>query len=96
MVGAILHRIQHFDQLSGDPEEGELSLFSLRVIRDEQARNTLPDIVDRATAQNKASGDTLAYVEAKNPSQSTKVAGAKPLVAAAWTPSTSGSVICRN
>lgn len=46
--GAVLHRIQHLDQLA-DPEEGELFLFSLRVIRDELARNTLPTIVDRIT-----------------------------------------------
>jgi hypothetical protein len=46
--GAVLHRIQHLDQLA-DPEEGELFLFSLRVVRDELARNTLPDVVDRIT-----------------------------------------------
>jgi len=46
--GAVLHRIQHLDQLA-DPEEGELFLFSLRVVRDELAHNTLPDIVDRVT-----------------------------------------------
>jgi hypothetical protein len=44
--GAVLHRIQHLDQLA-DPEEGELYLFSLRVVRDELAHNTLPNIVDR-------------------------------------------------
>lgn len=46
--GAVLHRIQHLDQLA-DPEQGELFLFSLRVVRDELAQNTLPDIVDRVT-----------------------------------------------
>jgi hypothetical protein len=46
--GAVLHRIQHLDQLA-DPEAGELYLFSLRVVRDELAHNTLPDIVDRIT-----------------------------------------------
>lgn len=46
--GAVLHRIQHLDQLA-DPEQGELFLFSLRVIRDELGHNTLPDIVDRVT-----------------------------------------------
>lgn len=46
--GAVLHRIQHLDQLA-DPEGGELYLFSLRVVRDELARNTLPNIVDRIT-----------------------------------------------
>jgi hypothetical protein len=46
--GAVLHRIQHLDQLA-DPEEGELYLFSLRVVRDELAHNTLPNIVDRIT-----------------------------------------------
>lgn len=46
--GAVLHRIQHLDQLT-EPEEGELYLFSLRVVRDKLAHNTLPDIVDRVT-----------------------------------------------
>lgn len=46
--GAVVHRIQHLDQLA-DPEKGVLYLFSLRVVRDELARNTLPDIVDRVT-----------------------------------------------
>ena len=46
--GAVLHRIQHLDQLA-EPEEGELYLFSLRVVRDELAQNTLPNIVDRIT-----------------------------------------------
>ncbi|WP_298442879.1 PD-(D/E)XK motif protein [Ferrimicrobium sp.] len=46
--GAVLHRIQHLDQLA-DPEEGDLYLFSLRVVRDELAHNTLPNIVDRIT-----------------------------------------------
>ncbi|MHB8450572.1 MAG: PD-(D/E)XK motif protein [Mycobacteriales bacterium] len=46
--GAVLHRIQHLDQLA-DPEQGDLYLFSLRVVRDELAHNTLPDIVDRVT-----------------------------------------------
>lgn len=44
--GAVVHRIQHLDQLA-DPEEGSLSLFSLRVVRDELAHNTLPGLVDR-------------------------------------------------
>lgn len=48
--GAVLHRVQHLDQLS-DPEEGELFLFSLRVVRDELAHNTLPGIVDRVTEE---------------------------------------------
>lgn len=46
--GAVLHRIQHLDQLA-DPEEGALYLFSLRVVRDELAHNTLPAIIDRIT-----------------------------------------------
>jgi len=46
--GAVVHRIQHLDQLA-DPEQGVLYLFSLRVVRDELAHNTLPDIVDRVT-----------------------------------------------
>lgn len=46
--GAVVHRIQHLDQLA-DPEEGPLYLFSLRVVRDELAHNTLPGLVDRVT-----------------------------------------------
>jgi hypothetical protein len=46
--GAVLHRIQHLDQLT-DPEQGGLYLFSLHVVRDALAHNTLPDIVDRVT-----------------------------------------------
>ena len=46
--GAVLHRIQHLDQLA-DPEQGELYLFSLHVARDELAHNNLPAIVDRVT-----------------------------------------------
>jgi hypothetical protein len=55
--GAVVHKIQHLDQLS-DPETGDLYLFSLRVVRDELAHNTLPDIVDRVTEGLK--GDSLA------------------------------------
>jgi len=46
--GAVVHRIQHLDQLA-DPEEGTLYLFSLRVVRDDLAHNTLPSLVDRVT-----------------------------------------------
>jgi hypothetical protein len=45
-AGGVLHRIEHLDQLS-DPEQGQLFLFSLRVVRDQLARNTLPSLVDR-------------------------------------------------
>lgn len=55
--GAVLHRIQHLDQLA-DPERGLLYLFSLRVVRDELAHNTLPDVVDRVAESLK--GDALA------------------------------------
>jgi hypothetical protein len=55
--GAVLHRVQHLDQLA-DPEQGLLYLFSLRVVRDELAHNTLPDIVDRVIETLK--GDALA------------------------------------
>jgi hypothetical protein len=55
--GAVLHRVQRLDQLA-DPEQGLLYLFSLRVVRDELAHNTLPDIVDRVTETLK--GDALA------------------------------------
>lgn len=44
--GTILHRIQHLDQLT-DPEQGRLFLFSLRVVHDQLARNSLPDLIDR-------------------------------------------------
>lgn len=44
--GAVLHRVHHLDQLS-DPEEGALLLFSLRLVRDQLAHNTLPDLVER-------------------------------------------------
>jgi hypothetical protein len=46
IAGAVLHHIQHLDQLS-DPEEGQLFLFSLRVVRDQLAQNTLPSLIDR-------------------------------------------------
>lgn len=46
--GAVLHRIEHLDQLS-DPEQGTLLLFSLRVVRDQLAKNTLPAMVDHVT-----------------------------------------------
>lgn len=47
-AGAVLHRIEHLDQLA-DPEQGRLFLFSLRVVRDQLARNTLPSLVDHIT-----------------------------------------------
>jgi hypothetical protein len=46
--GAILHRIQHLDQLA-DPEQGRLFLFSLRVVQDQLAHNSLPGLVDRVS-----------------------------------------------
>jgi hypothetical protein len=58
--GAVVHRIQHLDQLA-DPEQGDLYLFSLRVVRDELARNSLPDLVDRIT--DGLSGDARAKEE---------------------------------
>ena len=48
--GAVVHRIQNLDQLA-DAEEGELYLFSLRVVRDVLARNTLPNLVDLVSTQ---------------------------------------------
>lgn len=44
--GAVLHRIQHLDQLA-DPERGRLFMFSLRVVHDQLAHHSLPDLVDR-------------------------------------------------
>ena len=58
--GAVLHHIQHLDQLS-DPEEGHLFLFSLRVVRDQLAHNTLPYLVDRIV--HSLSGDPRAEDE---------------------------------
>jgi len=58
--GVVVHRIQHLDQLA-DPEQGDLYLFSLRVVRDELAQNTLPDLVDRIT--DGMSGDARAKEE---------------------------------
>ena len=55
--GAVLHRIQHLDQLA-DPESGQLFLFSLRVVRDELARNTLVELADRLTTR--LAGDAAA------------------------------------
>jgi len=43
--GGATHRIVSLDQLD-DPETGELFLFSLRVVRDHLAANTLPALVD--------------------------------------------------
>jgi len=43
--GAVVHRIAHLDQLA-DPESGTLYLFSLRIVRDELARNTLAGLVE--------------------------------------------------
>jgi len=48
--GAVVHTIQHLDQLA-DPETGTLHLFSLRVVRDRLAANTLPSLVDRCSEQ---------------------------------------------
>jgi len=47
--GAVVHRIQHLDQLA-DPEAGRLFLFSLRLVRDELARNTLSQLVEAVVA----------------------------------------------
>lgn len=48
--GAVVHNIEHLDQLA-DPETGTLHLFSLRVVRDRLAANTLPGLVDRCSEQ---------------------------------------------
>lgn len=48
--GAVVHNIEHLDQLA-DPESGTLYLFSLRVVRDRLAANTLPGLVDRCSEQ---------------------------------------------
>ncbi|WP_234481816.1 PD-(D/E)XK motif protein [Streptomyces sp. MBT49] len=43
-----VHTIRSLDQLA-DPETGELYLFSLRVVRDQLANNTLPKLVERVS-----------------------------------------------
>lgn len=53
--GAVLHRIQHLDQLA-DPEEGELFLFSLVVARDELAHNSLSSLIDQLESALSGSG----------------------------------------
>lgn len=53
--GAVVHTIQHLDQLA-DPETGTLYLFSLRVVRDRLAANTLPGLVDRCSGQLRGAG----------------------------------------
>ena len=47
--GGVVHRISRLDQLS-DPETGDLLLFSLSVVRDRLAANTLPLLVDQIVA----------------------------------------------
>jgi len=44
--GGVLHRIHHLDQLA-DPEQGRLYMFSMHVVHDQLARNTLPALIDR-------------------------------------------------
>lgn len=58
--GSVHHQIQHLDQLS-DPEEGQLFLFSLRVVRDELAHNTLPALIDQI--EQLLAGDVVARDE---------------------------------
>jgi hypothetical protein len=53
--GEVVHTIQHLDQLA-DPETGTLFLFSLRVVRDRLAGNTLPGLVERCSGQLRGSG----------------------------------------
>ena len=52
--GGAIHTIQHLDQLA-DPEVGTLYLFSLRVVRDRLAANTLAAIVSRCSEQLRGS-----------------------------------------
>lgn len=55
--GAVVHTIQQLDQLA-DPETGVLYLFSLRVVRDRLAANTLPALVERCSEQLRATATT--------------------------------------
>lgn len=50
--GAAVHSIQHLDQLA-DPESGQLFLFSLRIVRDSLAANSVRSL---ATAARNALG----------------------------------------
>lgn len=55
--GAVVHTIQHLDQLA-NPETGILYLFSLRVVRDRLAGNTLPSLVERCSQQLRGTAGT--------------------------------------
>jgi Putative PD-(D/E)XK family member, (DUF4420) len=48
--GATIHTVQHLDQLA-DPETGQLYLFSMRVVRDRLAANSLAALIRRASMQ---------------------------------------------
>lgn len=48
--GATVHAVQHLEQLA-DPETGDLYLFSMRVVRDRLAANTLATLVRRCSEQ---------------------------------------------
>lgn len=54
--GSIVHTVQHLDQLAA-PESGILYLFSLRVVRDRLATNTLTLLASRCEDQLKATAD---------------------------------------
>lgn len=52
----LVHRIQSLDQLA-DPESGILYLFSMQVVQDRLAQNSLPVLVDRCASQLRGLGD---------------------------------------
>lgn len=55
--GATIHTVQHLDQLA-DPETGQLYLFSMRVVRDRLAANSIAALVRRCSLQ--LAGNSLA------------------------------------
>jgi hypothetical protein len=70
--GPARHRITNLDQLDA-PETGQLLLFSLQVVADPNAANTLPVIVDRIRRRLQGRTDLLGLVQER-------------LALAGWTP----------
>ena len=80
-AGAIVHTIQHLEQLA-DAETGQLYLYSLRVVRDALAANTLNSLVEVATAalgrQPEARADLLARLGQRGYSPASRDQSAVP------------------
>jgi hypothetical protein len=60
--GPVRHRIASLDQLD-DPETGELLLFSLTVVNDPNAANTLPGLVITIRDQLRTTGELLGLLD---------------------------------